>query len=87
MQEQTSWSSTVVVLQYLYFTSEAQTPIYVEVVLFLFTHCRWMNTTTARQECALLSLYTKFRTTDRHRTNVVCWLLKFHGFQLAPLFY
>ena len=36
---------------------------YVEVLL-LFTHCRWMNTSTARQECATLSLYTTFRTTD-----------------------
>ena len=26
--------------------------------------CRWMNTSTARQECATLSLYTTFRTTD-----------------------
>ena len=42
MQEQTSWSFTVVVQ--CYFTSEAQTPTYVEVLLFLFTHCRWMNT-------------------------------------------
>ena len=40
-----------------------QTPTYVEVVL-LFTHCRWMNTSTARQECATLSLYTTSRTTD-----------------------
>ena len=24
----------------------------------LFTHCRWINTSTARQECATLSLYT-----------------------------
>ena len=39
------------------FTSKAQTPTYVEVLL-LFTHCRWMNTSTARQECATLSLYT-----------------------------
>ena len=30
----------------------------------LFTHCRWMNTSTARQECATLSLYTTSRTTD-----------------------
>ena len=35
--------------------------IYVEVLL-LFTHCRWMNTSTARQECATLSLYTTSRT-------------------------
>ena len=55
MQEQTSWS---------YFTSKAQTPTYVEVLLFLFTHCRWMNTHTARQEYATLSLYTTSRTTD-----------------------
>ena len=27
-------------------------------------HCRWMNTSTARQECATLSLYTTSRTTD-----------------------
>ena len=36
---------------------------YVEV-LILFTHCRWMNTSTARQECAILSLYTTCRITD-----------------------
>ena len=29
-----------------------------------FTHCRWMNTSTARQECATLSLYTTSRITD-----------------------
>ena len=39
------------------------TPTYVEVLL-LFTHCRWMNTSIARQECATLSLYTMPRTTD-----------------------
>ena len=39
MQGQTSWSSTV---EY-YFSSKAQTPTYVEVLL-LFTHCRWMKT-------------------------------------------
>ena len=44
-------------LELYYFTSKAQTPTYVEVLL-LFTHCRWMNTSTARQECATLSLYT-----------------------------
>ena len=68
MQEQTSWSSSVVVLL-LYFKSEAQTPSYVEVLLFLFTHCQWMNTYTARQECASLSLYTTCRNTDKHRTD------------------
>ena len=67
MQE-TSWSSTVVVLLY---TSEAQTPTYVEVLLFLFTHCRWMNTNTARQECATRSLHPPCRTTDRRRTDVL----------------
>ena len=84
LQEQTSWSSTVVLLS----PSEAQTPTYVGVLL-LFTHCRWMNTSTARQECAALSLYTTCRITDRRRTDVVvvCWLPKFHGFELAPLFY
>ena len=60
MQKQTSWSSTVVVLL---FTSKAQTPTYVEVLL-LFTHCRWMNTSTTRQECATLSLHTTPKTTD-----------------------
>ena len=45
MQEQTSWSSTV-----------SQTPTYVGVLL-LFTRCRWMNTSTARQECVTLSLW------------------------------
>ena len=44
-------------LELYYLTSKAQTPTYVEVLL-LFTHCRWMNTSTARQECATLSLYT-----------------------------
>ena len=85
MQEQTSWSSSVVVVL---LSSEAQTPTYVEVLL-LFTHCRWMNTDTARQECATLNLYTACRTTDRHRTDVVvCWLPKFHGgFKFSPLFY
>ena len=40
-------------------------------------HWRWMNTSTARQECATLSLYTTSRTTDRYRTDaVVCWLPK-----------
>ena len=49
---------------------------------------RWMNTSTARQECATLSLYTTSRTTDRYRTDaVVCWLPKFHGSKLAPLFH
>ena len=38
MQEQTSWSSTIIVHDY--FTSEAQTPTYVEVLLFLFTRSR-----------------------------------------------
>ena len=33
-------------------------------VLLLFTHCRWMNTSTVRRECATLSLYTTSRTTD-----------------------
>ena len=37
-----------------------------------FTYCRWISTTTARQECATLSLYTTYRTTDRRRTDVVC---------------
>ena len=32
--------------------------------LLLFTHCRWMNTSTARQECATLSVYTTSGTTD-----------------------
>ena len=44
-------------LELYYFTSKAQTPTYVEILL-LFTHCRWMNASTARQECATLSLYT-----------------------------
>ena len=57
--------------------------------VFLFTHCRWMNnTSTARQECATLSLYTTCRTADRRRTDVVvCWLPKLHGLKLAPRFY
>ena len=51
-------------------------------------HWRWMNTSTARQECATLSLYTTSRTRDRYRTDaVVCWLPKFHGSKLAPLHY
>ena len=82
MQEQTSCSSTVVVLLH----RKAQTPTYVEVLL-LFTHCRWMNISTARQECATLSLYTTSRTTDRHRTDVVCWLPKYHGLKLASMFH
>ena len=41
-----------------------------------FDSCRWMNTDTARQECATLSLYTACRTTDRRRTDVG-WLPKF----------
>ena len=61
MQEQTSWSSTV---EDYFIISKAQTPTYVKVLLFLFTHCRWMNTSTARQECATLNLYTTSRTTD-----------------------
>ena len=40
-----------------------QTQTYVEVLL-LFTQCRWMSTSTARQECATLSVYTTSRTTD-----------------------
>ena len=49
---------------------------------------RWMNTSTARQECATLSLYTTSRTTDRYRTDaVVCWLPKFLGSKLAPPFH
>ena len=51
-------------------------------------HWWGMNTSTARQECATLSLYTTSRTTDRYRTDaVVCWLPKFHGSKLAPLFH
>ena len=52
-------------------------------------HWRWMNTSTARQECATLSLYTTSRTTDRYRTDdaVVCWLPKLHVSELAPLFH
>ena len=30
----------------------------------LFTHCRWMNTSTARQDCTTLSLYTTSRSTE-----------------------
>ena len=30
----------------------------------MFTHCRWLNTSTAHHECATLSLYTTSRTTD-----------------------
>ena len=52
------------------------------------SHWRWMNTSTARQECATLSLYTTSRTTDRYRTDaVVCWLPKLHVSKLAPLFH
>ena len=71
------------------FTREAKASTYVEVLLFLFTHCRWMNTNTdtARQKCASLSLYTTCRTTYRHRTDV-WWLPKFHGgFERSPLFH
>ena len=51
-------------------------------------HRRWMNSSTARQECATLSLYTTSRTTDRYRTDaVVCWLPKSHGSKLTPLFH
>ena len=51
-------------------------------------HRRWMNTSTAGQECATLSLYTTSRTTDRYRTDaVVCWLPKSHGSKLTPLFH
>ena len=32
---------------------------------------RWMNTSTARQECATLSLYTTSRTTGIYRTDAV----------------
>ena len=78
------YSSTMAVLLY----QSSATPTYVEALLFLFTHCRWVNTSTAQQECATLSLYTTCRTTDRRRTDVVvCWLPKFHGIKLAPLFY
>ena len=44
------------------FTSKAQAPTYYVEVLLLFTHCRWMNTSTPRQECATLSFYTTSRT-------------------------
>ena len=44
------------------FTSKAQAPTYYVEVLLLFTHCRWMITSTPRQECATLSLYTTSRT-------------------------
>ena len=47
-------------------------------------HWRWMNTSTARQECATLSMYTTSRTTA---DAVVCWLPNFHGSKLAPLFH
>ena len=51
-------------------------------------HWRWMSTSTARQACATLSLYTTSRTTDRYRIDaVVCWLPKFHGSKLATLFH
>ena len=62
MQEQTSWSSTVVV--HHYFTSEAQTPTYVEI--FLFTR------SIARMRYFKCVHYG--RTTDISRTGVVCWL-------------
>ena len=65
-------------------TSEAQTPTYVEVVPS-FAHCRWMNTSSARQESATLISCTLqcVQTTDRRRTDVavVCWLPKFHEFE------
>ena len=34
-------------------------------------HWRWMNTSTAQQECATLSLYTTSRTTDRYHTMLL----------------
>ena len=34
------------------------------VKVLLFKHCRWINTSTARQECTTLGLYTTFRTAD-----------------------
>ena len=53
---------------------EAQTPTYVvEVLLFLFTHCRWMNTSTARQKCATLSLY--YVQNYRQTPHVCCCLV------------
>ena len=83
---QTSWSSTVV-----YFTSEAQAPTYyVEVFLLLFKHCRWMIFEHKHSPVRMRyssSFYTTCRMTNRRRTDVVGWLPKFHGFNLAPLFY
>ena len=43
-------------------------------------HCRWMNTDTARQKCATLSLYTTSGTTD------TAPMLKFAGCQNSTAF-
>ena len=56
-----------------YSTSEAQTPIYVEV-LFLFTHCSWLNASTARQECAILNS-VHYLQNYRQTPHICCGLL------------
>ena len=58
MQEQTSWSSTV-------FTGEAQTPTYIEVLLFLFTHCRWMRDEHRHSPARMRTPRTELQTPHR----------------------
>ena len=74
-----------VALQY-YHQSSADTND-VEILLS-FTHCRWMNTSIARQESATLSFVhlQNYRWTP-HRCCCGLLAAKFHGLKLAPLSY
>ena len=61
------------------FTSETQTPTYVEVSLS-FTHCRWMNTSTVRQECTILSFAYDVQTTaDTGAASMLLWFVGCHN--------
>ena len=86
MQEQTSWSSTAVVLLH---QSSADTNLsYVEVLLFL-GHALSVDEHKHSQARMRYSKFVHYYVQNyRHRTYViVCWLPKFHGFNLAPLFH
>ena len=56
--------------------SEAQTPTYVEVIPS-FTHCRWTNTNTARQEYATLIKFCTLLCSELHTGSALmfCRLL------------
>ena len=82
MQDQTSWSSTVVVLLH---QQSADTNL---CGGFTIVHALSVDEHKHIPARMRYSKFVHYVQNYRHRTDViVCWLPKYHGLNLAPLFH